>query len=322
MSEINLGHLDLNLLVTFDVLMREGNVTRAAARLGRTQSAVSHSLARLREQVGDPLMVKAGGRMSPTPFAQKLIEDIRPILRSIQRVVAPPEPFDPATSTRIFRLALPVISHKFLNNVFARVHNEAPGVGIEWLAPSTETLAAVVGGQIDISEWPGSTALPDGVEVQLGQPFTWMTYMRKDHPATRNWGIKAWETWPHLKVNVGNDVRSPVDAAASGKGPGRRVGAWIPHFADVGPLLARTNFLATFPPIAMVDISEEYGLCALDPPYPIAPLPLRFIWSFRLTNDPGSRWFRTIVIETLSELQRTAEAGVTRRAPARARSKK
>ena len=73
MKEINLGHLDLNLLVTFEVLMRVGNVTRAADELGRTQSAISHSLSRLRDQLGDPLLVKAGGKMSPTPFAIKLI---------------------------------------------------------------------------------------------------------------------------------------------------------------------------------------------------------------------------------------------------------
>lgn len=90
MKEINLGHLDLNLLVTFEVLMRVGNVTRAADELGRTQSAISHSLSRLRDQLGDPLLVKAGGKMSPTPFAIKLIENIRPILQSIQHVVAPP----------------------------------------------------------------------------------------------------------------------------------------------------------------------------------------------------------------------------------------
>lgn len=107
MNEIDLRRLDLNLLVVFEVLMAERSVTRAAARLGRTQSALSHALARLREQVGDPLLVKVGGRMSPSPFAEKLVEDVRPILRSIQRALVPPQAFDPATSTRTFRVAIP-----------------------------------------------------------------------------------------------------------------------------------------------------------------------------------------------------------------------
>ena len=98
MHEIDLTGLDLNLLVTFEVLMTEGSVTRAAQRLGRTQSAVSHALARLREQLGDPLLVKIGSGMAPSPFARDLVEDVRPILRSIQRIVSPPEPFDSTTS--------------------------------------------------------------------------------------------------------------------------------------------------------------------------------------------------------------------------------
>src|ERR1700754_3479358 len=105
MHQIDLRQIDLNLLVVFDVLMTERNVTRAATRLLRSQSAISHSLARLRAQVGDPLLVKMGGSMTPSPFAERLFDEVRPILRSIQRVLAPPEPFDPASSQRAFRIA-------------------------------------------------------------------------------------------------------------------------------------------------------------------------------------------------------------------------
>ena len=83
MHEINLARIDLNLLVTFEALMDLRSVALAADRMGRTPSAVSHALARLREQVGDPLLVKVAGRMQPSPFALQLIADVRPILRSI-----------------------------------------------------------------------------------------------------------------------------------------------------------------------------------------------------------------------------------------------
>ncbi|MGZ3324489.1 MAG: LysR family transcriptional regulator, partial [Xanthobacteraceae bacterium] len=98
MSEIDLRRFDLNLLVVFDILMLERSVTRAAERLGRTQSAVSHSLSRLREQFGDPLLIKGGVRMQPTAFALDLIEQARPMLGGIQRVLTPQHIFDPATS--------------------------------------------------------------------------------------------------------------------------------------------------------------------------------------------------------------------------------
>src|SRR5215813_8413311 len=107
MNEIDLRRFDLNLLVVFDVLMTERSVTRAAERLGRTQSAVSHSLSRLREQFGDPLLIKGGARMQPTALALALIEQARPMLGGIQRVLSPQHIFDPTTSTRVFRLAAP-----------------------------------------------------------------------------------------------------------------------------------------------------------------------------------------------------------------------
>jgi len=142
MSEIHLRRLDLNLLVTFEVLMDEGSVAGAAEKLGKTPSAVSHALARLREQMGDPLMVKVGGKMRPSPFALTLIEDVRPILRSIQRVVSPPQPFDPATSTRAFRIAVPAIP-SLINEVFSRLSNEAPGVSLEWVGLGPHLYTAV-----------------------------------------------------------------------------------------------------------------------------------------------------------------------------------
>ena len=107
MNEIDLRRFDLNLLVVFDISMIECSVTSAAERLGRTQSAVSHSLSRLRDQFGDPLLIKCGVRMQPTAFALDLIEQARPMQGRIQRVLSPAHIFDTATSRRVFRLAAP-----------------------------------------------------------------------------------------------------------------------------------------------------------------------------------------------------------------------
>src|ERR1700750_1768601 len=121
MNEIDLRRFDLNLLVVFDVLMSERSVTRAAERLGRTQSAVSHSLSRLREQFGDPLLVKGGLRMQPTAIALDLIEQARPMLAGIQRVLSPTQVFDPADSQRVFRLAVPDFALALFAELLARV---------------------------------------------------------------------------------------------------------------------------------------------------------------------------------------------------------
>src|ERR1051326_9110281 len=107
MNDIDLRSFDLNLLVVFEVLMAERSVTRAAVRLGRPQSAVSHSLARLRQQLGDPLLLKGARRMEPTPFALRLLDEAQPILRGLQRVFSPRRRFEPKSSRRVFRLAVP-----------------------------------------------------------------------------------------------------------------------------------------------------------------------------------------------------------------------
>src|SRR5712664_1672289 len=124
MNEIDLRRFDLNLLAIFEMLMRERSVTRAAERLGRTQSAVSHSLSRLREQFGDPLLVKGGLRMQPTAFALDLIEQARPMLGGIQRVLSPQHVFDPTISRRVFRLAAPDFMLTLFADLLCRLRSE------------------------------------------------------------------------------------------------------------------------------------------------------------------------------------------------------
>jgi DNA-binding transcriptional LysR family regulator len=302
MNKIDLGRLDLNLLVTFETLMSEGSVTRAAARLGRTQSAVSHALGRLREQVGDPLLVKTGSGMAPSPFAQHLIEDLRPILRSIQRIVAPPAAFVPATSQRVFRLAIADFVPLLLPRVIGEVQRLAPGVSVEWLAPSLQTMTAVAEGQVDLALVTSSATFPDGVERQSAGELHSVTFARKGHPAVAAWGPAAWQRWPHVQVQLGERGKGSVESAADEVGLKRTIGASVPNFSQVPALLARTNMLATMTPLVMAGAMDQ--LRALEPPLPIKPTAFSFVWSFRLANDPGSRWLRTLVMNAYAELQK------------------
>ena len=128
MNKIDLRRFDLNLLVVFEVLLVERSVTRAAERLSRTQSAISHALSRLRVQLGDPVLVKGGKFMQPTPFALDFLEEVRPILARIQRALSPRHSFDPASSRRIFRLCAPDFALMLFTHLHARLRVEAPSV--------------------------------------------------------------------------------------------------------------------------------------------------------------------------------------------------
>ena len=310
MNDVQLARLDLNLLVTFEVLMTEGSVTRAA-RLARTPSALSPSLARLREQLGDPLLIKSGSGMAPSPFAESMVAEVRPILRNIQRIVSPPTPFDPSTSTRLFRAAIADFVPSLMPRVLAEVQRLAPRVTVEWLAPSTATIAAVADAQVDVSLVESRTHTPEGVRrAAAGELATILTFARKDHPAIAHWNHAAWLAWPHIVVQLGERVRSTVEIAAQAQGTQRIVGATVPNFSQIPAVLAQTNLLATMTPLVMDGALERHGLVALEPTMPITASSFSFIWGFRLENDPGSRWFRNQVMRVYAELSSSVSAQV------------
>jgi LysR family transcriptional activator of mexEF-oprN operon len=292
MNKIDLRAFDLNLLVVFEVLMIERSVTRAAERLGRTQSAVSHSLSRLRSQLGDPLLTKGGVRMQPTAFALDLIEQARPMLRGIERVLAPRQVFDPARSRRVFRLAAPDFLPALFASLLVRLRSDAPGVSVEWTTAREPTLLDVAEGQIDIAIVPAQLRMPEGASSEAIGALKWRCFGRERHPAFSRWGRKSWSQWPHLVVRVGDSLTSPVNMAASAAGLERSIAGWVPHFSAIAPILAGSDLLATLPSIAMAETLQPYRLDSRAVPFPIAPLPHAMIWSSRRSTSPEMTWLR------------------------------
>jgi DNA-binding transcriptional LysR family regulator len=292
MNEIDLRRFDLNLLVVFDVLMIERSVTRAAERLGRTQSAVSHSLARLREQFGDPLLIKAGVRMQPTALALDLIEQARPMLGGIARVLSPQHIFDPATSRRLFRLAAPDFMLTMFGDLLSGLRMEAPLVALEWTAPRESTLLDVAEGLIDIAIVPAELRWPQGVTGETVGALGWRCFGRRGHAAFSEWGPATWAAWPHLVVRVGDSLTNPVHVAASAAGLERTIAGWVPNFSAIAPILAGSDMLATLLSVAMTETLHAYRLDSMEVPFPIAPLPHAMVWCGGRSRDPALRWLR------------------------------
>jgi len=307
MKKIQLHRIDLNLLVVFEALMLEGSVSGAASKLNKTPSAVSHALARLRDQVGDPLMVKAGGRMQASPFALQLIDDVRPILSSIKRVLELPEPFVPATSQRNFRIACPVAA-RVLCEVVNQIHREAPNASLTWLSTPREVYAAVSEGLIDLAHLGGERSLPDGLEEAEMPAMKFVSFVREGHPAIADWGLKVWQQHSHLQVAIGNEVRSPVDSVGSNESGDRKIGALISEFAAVGPLLAGSDLIATLPSVIMAWDMQKYGLRPMPSLSPFPPFRARFFWSSRTANDPALVWIRDLVLNAYRRAHEEAEA--------------
>lgn len=312
MNGIQLHRIDLNLLVTFEALMEESTLATAADRLAVSPSAVSHALGRLRAQLDDPLLVRVGGRMQPSPFALELMEDLRPVLRSLRRMLAPRAPFDPATSDRVFRIMMPSFP-EVVTAVVARARDLAPGVMLEWVNVSAQVYDAVAEGLIDLAHVGGDIRLPDGLEHRDAEPFEWYSFARGDHPAVAAWGPEAWARWPHLLVKIATSNLSPVETRPGEPATARRIGAKIGEFSAVGAVLAGSDFLTTLPAVLMARQMELHGLAALRPPVAPERFRVRFVWSARLTRDPGNLWLRRLVMDTYAAVQAEANSAVAAR---------
>jgi DNA-binding transcriptional LysR family regulator len=291
MNEIDLRRFDLNLLIVFEVLMIERSVTRAAERLGRTQSAVSHSLSRLRKQLSDPLLIKAGVRMQPTAFALDLLEQARPLLRGMQRVLSPRQIFDPANSRRLFRIAAADFMQTMFSSLLTRLRSEAPGVCVEWVSPRDSLLLDLAEGQIDIAITQAPSRMPEGITGEVVGTLQWRCFAREGHPAFSEWGVKAWTRWPHLAIRASDVLTSPVQLAASAAGLERTVAGWAPHFS-IAPILASSDLLATMPAITEGGLGHPYRLESREVPFPIAALPQVMLWNVSRKGDPEIVWLR------------------------------
>ena len=307
--EIDVAGMDLNLLVVLDVLLQERNVTRAARRLHRTQSATSHALRRLREHLGDPVLVRVGGAMRPTPKAERIAGEVSRLLRTIGRVLAEEGAFDPATTDRVFTLAGPDFAVGLVPTVLVRVAARMPLAGCEFVAAAAGMLQSVADGRVDLAIGPSSMLSVDGL---LGAPLfalDWVVYAREGHPAIGVWGAKAWASHPHLRVRIGAGVEGPVDQAARARGLTRRVGVWLPSFLMAPPILAETDLLFTAPRAVLAGVAQRFGLVALPCPLKLAPVAHALFWSTRLDRDPAITLFREMVLGASQEVFGAGDRG-------------
>lgn len=319
MHHIDVAAADLNLLVVLDVLLQERNVTRAAKRLHRTQSATSHALGRLREQLGDPILVRVGGEMRPTPKAERLAGEVSRILRTIGRVLGQEGAFDPATTDRVFTLAGPDFVAATLPVLLAHMTKATPSAGVELVPAGLGMLRDVADGRVDLAVAPTSVSKADGLRSAALVALEWAVYARGDHPAVRAWNAKAWAAYQHVRVRTSSGGESPVDVAARAQKLSRRTGPYLPHFLLAPPLLARTDLLMTVPRAVLAEVAPRFGLVALPCPVKLAPIELSMFWSAQLDRDPAITWFRQALREAAIEAFAAPDPVPATRSPKRRR---
>ena len=309
MSEIHLRQVDLNLLVVLDVLLRERSVTRAAEQLHVTRSAVSHALGRLREVFGDELLIRDGRRMRPTVRAEGLAETLPRVLQQLERTLAGPGPFRPATSTRTFRLAAPDFIAPLVPHLLQDVRWVAPGVRVELAPFGSSAVTDLTEGRYDALVAP-STVQHEGLRSEALGTWPWAVYGRRGHPAFDDWSLRAWSAHPHLQIRTRVvQGRGPVDRRAAELGIERVVGAVVPHFTMAAPILARTDLLLTVPSMSMSGAAAAYDLERREAPLDLPRMGLSLFRSAAVGDEPAVQWFLQRVAAALEALSCAASGG-------------
>lgn len=306
-----LSQIDANLLVALDVLLEERHVTRAAGRLGVSQSAMSQTLQRVRDALEDPVLVRSGGRMVATPRAESMAGPLRVALRGLEKLLAGDAVFDPATAERTFRLlCLDTYAISLVGPLLARLAEAGPGLALDvahlerdhlWdQLRSGEAEAAIVGPW----EIPGDiTTRPLFEERMLGM-------VRAGHPILDGpLDPERYVRWPHVVTRITGRGGYPIDERLEALGVQRRVVGRTPYFLAAPSIVVESDLIVTLPRSAALVFAERWPVVLFEPPigdpmtYTVA-----LAWPNYVETDAGHRWLRRALVEVGQALTARGEA--------------
>ena len=286
-------NLDLGLLVTLEALLAEVNVTRAARRLNLSQPALSARLARLRDALGDPLLIPAQRGMVLTQRAVELRQPLHEALEGVRRVVADGTPTDPATMEATLVIAASdYVQFALLTRFSIALRTEAPKVRIAWRAVDVLALAT----QLERGEVDLVLASPDHAPAAMRQRQLYCedyaVIARQGHPTVQGYvSLDVFCTLEHGVVSPqGGGFSGPADAALEAVGRRRTVALSTSGFLIVPEVVSRSDMIALIPRRVADGWSDR--LQVLDPPLTIPGFTIASVWHDRTTNHPALRWLR------------------------------
>lgn len=310
----NLARIDLNLLVILQILLEEKSVTRAANRLHLSQSALSKSLNRLRETLGDPLFLRTAHGLKPTAHAVQLGKMLPQSLQSLYQLTLPPS-FEPASSTRQFSFAMVESAYETLIPYFiGPLLTKAPNLKLDSYVWTENSTLAIQQGQIDFGIsgrdlHPLSAfqvdRLPDGIAHQTLFTDEQVCLVRKDHPllnaiAAGHWDREIYLEMAHVQVRCeGNDWWA-LDYHLADLGHHRRISTTVPDFYGAASICAHSDLIFTLPASFAKHAQKLYPLAELPLPFDFMPLAYVLLWHQRNDDDPGHQWVKNIICQSVS----------------------
>jgi len=291
-------HPDLNLLIALDALLAEGTVSRAAARVKLSTPAMSHALARLRKQLGDPILVRAGQRMVPTPRAVDLRDRVAALVRDARTVMAPAVAAEPRELVRTFRIHASDHTLTILNPALDRELRRAPGVTLHVMPTRREEPALLRDGAIDLAvgvyDYAPYTDLPSELRTQHLYEEDFACAVRADHPGVgRTLSLAQYAELEHVQV-VRGEIGGYVDDLLAAHGLQRRIARAVPYFLAALVLVAETDYVVTAPVSLSRRLAGKLGLRVVAPPKALGLEPYSTVqlWHPRNDRDAGHQFLR------------------------------
>ncbi|MGO7334496.1 LysR family transcriptional regulator [Rhizobium leguminosarum] len=286
---------DLNLLVTLDVLLAEGSVARAAQRLRLSPSAMSRALARLRETTGDPLLVRAGRGLVPTPRALELRERVGRIVEDAQAVLRPAKALDLQRLVRTFTLRTSEgFAESFGPDLIARLGRQAPGVRLRFVQKPDKDSAPLRDGTVDLET--GVVGGTTGPEVRAQALFRdrFIGVVRLGHPlCERELTPSLYAAGQHIYVSRRGLDKGPIDEALTALGLERQIATIVSGFSTALALARTSDLIASVPERHTGALRA--GMHSFPLPVPTPEITVSLLWHPRMDADPAHRWLRGCV---------------------------
>lgn len=293
---MNLNKIDLNLFVVFDTIYTEGNLTRAGEILCITQPAVSNALARLRDTFNDPLFVRTGQRMTPTPMAQNIIEPVRDALQLLRHCVQEGEQFLPATADRLYRLSMGDMTEAMLlPSLFRRMRSASPRVRIQVFQAQREELAKeMAAGRLDFALDIPTLADPQLLHTPLLED-RYVCAVRRGHPLLEGGlTLERYLQLEHLHVSSRRSGMGYVDVALNQLGERRHIALRVQHHLTAPDIVRHSDLALSLPNT----LARQFDLQLFELPFAVAPLELHLYWHKSADRDQANQWMRGLILQS------------------------
>lgn len=299
--------IDANLAVALDALLTEQSVTRAAARMHTSPAAMSRTLGRLRRTLQDPLLVRAGQSMVPTPRALALRDEAAAVVRRLGALLTPAADVDPATLRGTLTLqAADLVGAALAAGLLPLAGQEAPGVSLRFRAEELEAGPALRDGRVDLEVGAIDHVDPE-TRVEGLVTLRMMAAVRPGHPLTEEPLTPArFAAAEHVAVSRRGRFTGPIDAALAEHRLNRRVTVVLPGHLAAMSLAARSDAVALVPaappgtgPSPLTEQATVLGLRLIDIPLPLPPVTIGMAWHPRHTADGAHHWLRSAVRRAL-----------------------